>query len=83
MSNQEQAFSSTERKLGACSYLLHGLLQRLEQDRPGLLDSFIAGVEADRGAMSSQDTPGSAVGREIADEALKMLRLMKAQLQGS
>lgn len=77
----DPALSQADRRTGACAYLLHGLLQRLELERPGLLEGLIDGVASDRAAMAAQDTQGARIGCEIADEALGMLRLMQAQLQ--
>lgn len=67
-------------RIGACAYLLHGLLQRLEHQSPGLLSDMIEGVESDRDANSRLPSPEAAHGVEIADEALRMLRLARAQL---
>ncbi len=36
-SGQMNAELSKDPRIGACVYLLHGLLQRLEQQRPGLI----------------------------------------------
>lgn len=67
-------------RIGACVYLLHGLLQRLEQQQPGLIADMTNGVLNDRAAMDSEASVAAAQGCEIADEALRMLRLMSDQL---
>ncbi|MBL7251961.1 hypothetical protein [Alloalcanivorax marinus] len=38
-------------KADAALYLLTGLLQRLDAERPGMLQEMIAGVEGDRAAL--------------------------------
>lgn len=68
-------------RTGACVYLLHILLQRLEQQQPGLLADMANGVAHDRAAMNPAGSDAEAHGCEIADEALRMLRLMSAQLK--
>ena len=80
-SNQAQVEFSKDPRIGACVYLLHGLLQRLEQRQPGLIAGMTEGVLQDRAAMDSRVSPATAHGCEIADEALRMLRLMSEQLK--
>lgn len=70
-------------RIGACVYLLHGLLQRLEQQQPGLIADMTEGVLHDRAAMNPEASVAAAQGCGIADEALRMLRLMSAQLRVS
>jgi len=59
-------------KADAALYLLTGLLQRLNAERPGMLKEMIAGVEGDRAAL-----PDNIENREhvekIFDEALELL----------
>ena len=59
-------------KADAALYLLTGLLQRLNAERPGLLQKMIAGVEGDQAAL-----PDNIENREhvekIFDEALELL----------
>lgn len=40
-------FSRAGAKAGACSYILLSLLQRLDMEKPGLIDELIAGAEGD------------------------------------
>lgn len=77
----KEELNDSERQIGACAYLLHGLLQRLDAQQPGLLDEMIDGVSSDRESMVAVTTDQAESGVQIADEALKMLRLMRAQLQ--
>ena len=42
---------------------------------------MIEGALYDRAAIDPQESPSAARGCEIADEALRMLRLMSAQLK--
>jgi len=68
-------------RIGACVYLLHGLLQRLEQQQPGLIGSMTEGALRDRAAMDPEESASAAHGRQIVEEALRMLRLMSEQLK--
>lgn len=72
---------SPDPRIGACAYLLHILLQRLEQQQPGLLANMTEGIRQDRAAMNPQASATAAHGCEVADEALRMLQLMSAQLE--
>lgn len=71
---------SIDPRIGACVYLLHGLLQRLEQQQPGLIADMTEGIRGDRAAMDPESSASAAQGCQIADEALRMLQLMTAQL---
>ena len=73
--------TSLDPRIGACVYLLHGLLQRLEQQQPGLIENMTEGVLHDRAAMDPGASDTAAHGCKIADEALRMLQLMSAQLK--
>lgn len=59
-------------KADAALYLLTGLLQRLDAERPGMLQEMIAGVEGDRAAL-----PDNIENREhvekIFEQALELL----------
>lgn len=44
--DQANAELSKDHRLGACVYLLHGLLQRLELQQPGLLAGMAEGRSA-------------------------------------
>lgn len=71
---------SNDPRIGACAYLLHGLLQRLEQQQPGLIAGMTDGIRSDRAAMDPESCASAAHGCQIADEALRMLQLVSAQL---
>jgi hypothetical protein len=79
-SDQDSGKLSNDLRVGACVYLLHGLLQRLEQQQPGLIADLADGVANDRAAMNPAASVAAAHGCEIADEALRMLRLMSDQV---
>lgn len=72
---------SLDPRIGAWVYLLRGLLQRLESQHPGLVENMIEGTLYDRAAIDPAESPTAARGCEIADEALRTLRLMSAQLK--
>ncbi|CAG2134137.1 hypothetical protein LMG31506_01311 [Cupriavidus yeoncheonensis] len=69
-------------RLGACAYLIHMLLQRAEQCQPGLLDSLLGGVSADRDAVRAQGAAPAGVDAIFA-ETLRMLELASAQLKAA
>lgn len=71
---------SNDPRIGACVYLIHGLLQRLEKQQAGLLAEITLGAASDRAAMNPERSLSEKKGCEIADEALRMLRLMTAQM---
>lgn len=79
-----QRFMSTEQsndpRIGACAYLLHGLLQRLDQQQPGLIAGMTDGIRGDRAAMDPESSASAAHGCQVADEALGMLQRMSAQM---
>ena len=79
--DQANTEPSKDPRIGACVYLLHGLLQRLDQQQPGLIADMTEGVARDRAAMNPDASASAAHGCEIADEALRMLRLMSEQLK--
>ena len=59
-------------KADASLYLLTGLLQRLENSNPGLVDEMRKGVQSDRMQLSP-DTPDHAHIIEIFEEAELLL----------
>ena len=83
MTSEEQSKSSSSRdiEVAACGYLLHGLLQRLDQQQRGLIAEMIEGISNDQAHMKSRGTAEANEGVAIADEALRRLRLMEAQLK--
>jgi 6,7-dimethyl-8-ribityllumazine synthase len=78
---QNTASNSRDRQIAACGYLLHGLLQRLDQQQPGLIAGMIEGVSNDQEQMRLIGTPAANEGVETAEVALGMLRLMSEQLK--
>ncbi|MDM0078671.1 hypothetical protein QTH90_29985 [Variovorax sp. J2P1-59] len=60
-------------------FILHMLLQRLEQQQPGLMQGMIDGMLADRSAMPQTNEPDSYP-RRVGDEALQILRLANEQM---
>jgi len=50
MTNEEQTrpLGSRDLNVAACGYLLHGLLQRLDQQQPGLIAEMIEGISNDQ-----------------------------------
>ncbi len=75
--NTEQ---SLDPRIGACAYLIPGLLQRLDQQQPGLIAGMTEGIRNDRAAMDPDSSAAATHGCQVADEALRMLQLMSAQL---
>lgn len=71
-------FSKTDAKAGACIYILHGLLQRLEATQPGLVEELLNGAKADQNACNLQVSP-SAAASQILVEAIAVLELIHAQ----
>jgi hypothetical protein len=65
------------------STVLHGLLQRLELQQPGLIASLTEGALHDSAAIDPEESVSAAHGCQIAEEALRMLRLMSEQLNSS
>ncbi len=59
-------------KADASLYLLTGLLQRLENSNPGLVDEMREGVESDKEQLSP-DTPDHEYIAEIFNEAESLL----------
>lgn len=60
-------------KADASLYLLTGLFQRLESERPGLIQEMIDGVQGDRAALPSGIEDSEHV-QAIFDEALGFLK---------
>lgn len=62
-------------QVGACIYILHMLLQRMELQRPGMLQELAQGISADRTAASTANVDG------IFAEALRIVNLAQGQMQ--
>lgn len=70
---------TAEARLGACHYILHMLLQRMELQQPGCIEELIAGVTADRdGARGTMTQPAQ---EDVFEATLQMLRLANAQMK--
>jgi hypothetical protein len=82
-SEQAQSEQSDDVRVGACVYLLHALFQRLEEQQPGQIADMTEGVLHDRAAMNREGSAAATRGAKIADEALRMLRLMSEQLKSA
>ncbi|RFA30823.1 hypothetical protein CAI21_04810 [Alkalilimnicola ehrlichii] len=63
----------SDAKTDAALYVLTGLLQRLEAERPGLIQDMLAGIEGDRKSLPP-NLENKAHVEAIFDEALTMLR---------
>lgn len=68
-----------DNQVGACVYILHILLQRLEFERPGMLHEMAEGIAADQAAASVTESGKKVDG--IFLEALRMVNLAQEQLQ--
>ncbi|PLP97485.1 hypothetical protein [Cupriavidus pauculus] len=73
--------STKDDQVGACVYILHMLLQRLESQRPGMLLQMTEGISADQAAASATES-GKRLD-SVFSEALRMVNLAQAQLQGA
>lgn len=71
-------FSKADAKAGACGYILHMLLQRLEATQPGIVEELLKGAKADQAAFNAQSSPSEA-GTKIFGEAIAALELIHAQ----
>jgi len=67
-------------KAGACVYILHGLLQRLEAGNSGLVESMLIGAQADRTAIEASGSLSEPV-RRIFEETSNILQKIHAQNQ--
>ena len=78
---QTNSSNSPDPRIAAYGYLLHGLLQRLDQQQPGLIAGMIEGISNDRDQMKLIGSPAADEGVVTAEVALRMLRLMSEQLK--
>jgi hypothetical protein len=73
-------FTRTDAKAQACSYILLSLLQRMDQQEPGLIDELLAGAKGDFEASRSQgDLPHPVP--MIFQEAIALLTRANAYKQ--
>lgn len=68
--------SATDIQVGACRYLLHMLLQRLEGVHPGLVEEMLCGARGDLAAIAAQ---GHAT--DVPREAVSWLEMVHAHNQ--
>jgi hypothetical protein len=71
-------FTNADEKAGACAYILHMLLQRLEVSAPGIVDELLSGAKADKAAFDARKTTSGNAGK-IFGEAIAMLSLIEGQ----
>lgn len=76
----ESEFTAADAKAGACTYLLHGLLQRLELKNPGLVLDLLEGVKGDQSAVRAQGSVAEPLER-IFMEAIALLERCHGQNQ--
>ena len=67
--------SSPDIQVGACVYILHGLLQRLEARDPGLVVEMLSGLRADYAAASTH-VGLPELNRQVYEEAIRMIELV-------
>ncbi|GGA04027.1 hypothetical protein [Dyella caseinilytica] len=70
-------FTSADAKAHACSYLLLCLLQRMDQNEPGLIDELLAGAKGDFEASRQQPNLPTPVPM-IYQEAIAILERANA-----
>lgn len=69
-----------EAKAGACAYILHMLLQRLEDSSPGLVQDLLEGAAADRDAIKLNESMTASL-EAVFRETLRLLERVHAQNQ--
>ena len=63
--------SAVDVKAGACAYILHELLQRLEGESPGLVLDLLNGIKMDNAAVLAQGTIAAPVkGQKIVSRTI-------------
>ena len=75
-----QDISQTAPAVGACTYVLHMLLQRLETTHPGLVLDMLEGARADQAAVQAKGTMSEPLA-QVFEQAIGMLELIDAQNQ--
>ena len=76
----QRDFNRTDAKAQACSYILLSLLQRMDQQEPGLIDELLAGAKGDFEASQSQGDLAHPVPM-IFQEAIALLTRANAYKQ--
>jgi hypothetical protein len=77
----QRDFTRTDAKAQACSYILLGLLQRMDQKEPGLIEAMLAGVRGDFEAAQSQGDSLASPVPMIFEEAIALLTRANAYKQ--
>lgn len=76
-----QDLPRTAAAVGACTYVLHMLLQRLETTHPGLVLDMLEGARADQAAVQAKGNLSEPLA-QVFEQAIGMLELIDAQNQG-
>lgn len=79
-----EEISRADAKAYACSYILRNLLQHLDGQHPGLIDTLTAGIEGDFAAIQAQqgeNIPGPIPA--IVQEALAILHKATGKEHGA
>jgi hypothetical protein len=76
----QRDFTRAEAKAQACSYLLLSLLQRMDQQEPGLIDELLDGAKGDFAASQSNGEMPQPVSM-IFQEAIALLTRANAYKQ--
>lgn len=77
-----ESFTAADAKAGACAYVLHCLLQRLELQSPGLVLDLLNGVKADQVAIQNNQSLSVSV-KQVFSEAVDLLERCHAQNQSA
>jgi hypothetical protein len=76
----QREFTRMDAKAQACSYILLGLIQRMDEKEPGLIEEMLAGVKGDFDASRSQGDLAAPVPM-IFEEAIAFLTRANAYKQ--
>ena len=71
--------SNKDPKVDAIRYILFGLIQRLEENQPGLLEDMIEGIKGDQQSSNPPEDKEEHI-NQVFTEALKTLEQAKALL---
>lgn len=80
--NMEIEIANVKAKQGACIYILHMLLQRLEETHSGITKDMLNGAKADFSAVEAQGAATDSAIRRF-EAAIEILELINAQNQMS
>jgi hypothetical protein len=73
-----QDISHTAAAVGATTYVMHMLLQRLETTHPGLVLDMLEGARLDQAAVQAKGTLSEPLA-QVFEQAIGMLELVDAQ----